>query len=67
MKVKVEYVAARSTDEMRAIVMHLTALSCWFEVEPQPNDEYCVSAKMDLGAVAFPADMHRFQYERSFE
>ena len=45
---------ARSTLEMRAIVMHLTTLSCWFEVTPMPDDEYDIDVKEDVVHIAFP-------------
>lgn len=67
MRAKTEYVVATNTDQMRAVVLHLTTLSCWFEVEPRPNDNYFIEVKKDVGEAAFPAGMHRFQHEREFE
>ena len=43
-----------STEEMTAMVTHLTTLSCWFEVEPMPNDQYEIMVKADVEHVAFP-------------
>ncbi len=45
---------AMSTEEMTAMVTHLTTLSCWFEVEPMPNDQYEIMVKADVEHVAFP-------------
>lgn len=50
---KVTHVAT-STEEMQKIVMRLTTLSCWFEVEPEPDDEYSITVKKDVAHVAFP-------------
>ena len=67
MLVKTEFVVAQITEQMRAIVLHLTTLSCWFEVDPQPDDQYFIEVKKDVGASAFPTDMNRFPHERRLE
>lgn len=34
-----------TVQNLRTVVYGLISRSCWFEVEPLPNDEYCVSVK----------------------
>lgn len=45
---------AQSTAEMAAMVAHIVTLSCWFEVEPIPDDRYEITVKSDVAHVAFP-------------
>lgn len=44
----------RTEAEMQAVVLHITKLSCWFEVTPMPDDEYVITVKEDVAHVAFP-------------
>ena len=44
---------ANSTEKMQAIVRHLTTLSCWFEVTPEPDDTYIIEVKQDVAHLAF--------------
>ena len=64
---RTEFVVAESTDQMRSIVMHLTSLACWFEVDPQPDGTYFIEVKKEVGDIAFPFELHRFQHARRFE
>lgn len=49
----VSYTAA-NVDQMRLIVLHVTTLSCWFEVTPEPGDRYTITVKRDVAHLAFP-------------
>lgn len=54
---------ATSTAQMRLIVLHLTTLSCWFEVTPEPDDRYTITVRRDVAHLAFPDKQDKAQTE----
>lgn len=47
----------KSESALRDFLPKLVSLSCWFEVTPEPDDQWTVSVKDDVAHVAFAPDL----------
>lgn len=52
-----KYHTFKSESALRDFLPKLVSLSCWFEVTPEPDDQWTVSVKDDVAHVAFAPDL----------